>query len=317
MNQPQHKTICVLGSLNMDLVMRLPRVPDAGETLIGHQFNTYGGGKGANQAMACAKLGARASMVGRLGKDDFGRALHGALVDAGVDTQELKLLDTVETGVAMIMVDDAAQNRIVLAQGANLHIKPADIAARPDLIEQASLLICQLEIPLETNQYAIGHAHARGVPVLLNPAPARALPADLLAKVSYLVPNETEASLLTGVPVIDLASAAMAARQLRDMGCEHVLITLGAQGVLIADTLGIRHWPALQVQAVDTTAAGDTFIGGLATGLAEGLSLDQAAQLGMCAAAVSVTRPGAQPALPYRHELAAYPYQATWLEQTP
>ncbi|HEY9100591.1 ribokinase [Chitinimonas sp.] len=317
MNQPSNKTVCVLGSLNMDLVMRLPRVPDAGETLIGHQFNTYGGGKGANQAMACAKLGGQAAMMGRVGDDDFGRALHGALQEAGVDTQELKLLKTVETGVAMIMVDDAAQNRIVLAQGANLHILPADIDQRADLIGEARLLICQLEIPLETNRRAIALAHTRGVPVLLNPAPAASLPADMLAQVSYLVPNETEASLLTGTTVSDLASAAVAARQLRAMGCRHVLITLGAQGVLIADDKGIRHWPALQVKAVDTTAAGDTFIGGLATGLAEGLTLDEATQLGMCAAAVSVTRPGAQPALPYRQELAPYPHQATWLEQTP
>jgi ribokinase len=304
----QGRPIVVVGSLNMDLVMRTERVPAGGETLAGHDFNTLPGGKGANQALACARLGGKVAMIGRVGDDGFGRTLCAGLAQDGVDVAAVLETPAVTTGVAVILVEDSGQNRILLAAGANGRLTAEDIDRAADLIRGAALLIVQLEVPLAAVRRAVALAGAAGVPVLLNPAPAAALPADLLAQVDLLVPNETEAALLTGRPAGGRDAARAAARILHGQvapGSGRVVLTLGQDGVLVLDEKGERHHPAARVTAVDTTAAGDTFIGGLAVGLLEGLELDAAIALGQRAAALCVTRPGAQPSIPRRSELVS------------
>jgi ribokinase len=295
--------IVVVGSLNMDLVLTVARAPNAGETLTGRTLQLIPGGKGANQAVACARLGGRVAMIGRVGRDEFGEQLRKSLAADHIALDHLGSDDQAGTGVAMIMVDDSAQNRIVLVPGANGAFTPEHVDEARALIESAGLLLLQLEVPLPTVMRAIEHAARSGARILFNPAPAQPLPAEWFARMDYLVPNETEASLLTGINVTDPASATGAAQKLRSRGARVVLITLGAQGVLIADAGGTRHYRPPTVKAVDTTAAGDTFIGAFAVGLTEGLALDDAAKLAMQAASLSVTRVGAQTSIPYRSEL--------------
>ena len=299
------RAIIVVGSLNMDLVFRVPRAPEAGETLTGRGFAAIPGGKGANQAIACARMGAPVAMIGAVGGDDFGAALIGALAADGVDAAHVQREAAAPTGVAMVMVDDAAQNRIVLAPGANARLAPAAIDAARDLIAGAAMVALQLETPVETVLRAAQAARAAGRRVLLNPAPAptQPLPDALWPLVDDLIPNESEAAALTGVAVVDEASARAAARLLRGRGVGRALITLGARGVWFSGPEGERLLPAAAVVARDTTAAGDTFIGGYAAGLREGLDPFAAAALGQRAAALCVTRAGAQPSIPFRHEL--------------
>lgn len=298
------KPVIVVGSLNMDLVMRTPRVPVGGETLHGHEFSTLPGGKGANQAVACARLGAKVSMIGQVGNDGFGTTLRDGLAADGIDVSGVQRTTAAGTGVAMILVEDIGQNRIVLAAGANGALTPADIDAHAVRIGGAAMLVLQLEVPMPVVQRAIEIAHAAGVPVLLNPGPAAPLPEDVWSQVDILVPNESEATLLSGVEVTDAASAYAAAKVFRQRGVKCVLITLGANGVAVIDDAGERHLPAHVVKAVDTTAAGDTFIGGLSAGLVEGMTMDDAVALGQRASALCVTRHGAQPSIPYRREIA-------------
>ena len=297
------KPIVVVGSLNMDLVMRLPRLPVGGETLTGHHFSMLPGGKGANQAVACARLGGRVRMIGQVGNDEFGKTLLGGLLADGVEVSGVSQSSLAGTGVAMILVEDVGQNRIVLAPGANGALSESDIERfAPDIVN-AAMLVVQLEVPLCAVSRAVDIAYGAGVPVLLNPAPAKLLPENLWSKVDILVPNESEASLLADCAVDGVNSAFSAAERLRRRGARRVLITLGEQGVVIVDDRGARHLQAEKVSAVDTTAAGDTFIGGLVVGLCEGLSLDDAAAFGQRASALSVTRHGAQPSIPYRREI--------------
>ncbi len=297
------KQIAVVGSLNMDLVMRTPRVPVGGETLNGHEFSTLPGGKGANQAVACARLGGKVGMIGQVGTDGFGNTLRDGLSIDGIDVSGVKQTSSVGTGVAMILVEDIGQNRIVLASGANGTLSLADIDAQSAAIEGAAILVVQLEVPMPVVQHAIAIAHAARVPVLLNPAPAAPLPEGIWPQIDIMVPNESEASLLAGISVIDASSAFAAAQIFRQRGVKCVLVTLGEQGVAIVDDAGERHIPAQVVKAVDTTAAGDTFIGGLTAGLVEGMNLNEAVALGQKASAVCVTRHGAQPSIPFRHEI--------------
>jgi len=293
----------VVGSLNIDLVMRTPRLPEPGETLAGHDFRALPGGKGANQAVACARMGGRVVMVGQVGADPYGASLRQGLDRDGIGTALVRQAPAAETGVAVILVEDNGQNRILLAPGANGALRPEDLEEAAGTIRDAALLITQLEVPLPVVARAIAIAHEAGVPVLLNPAPGAALPDELLAQVDILVPNETEAGLLCGMPVGDPASAFRAGRELQRRGVGWVLVTLGARGVAVLDEAGERHFPACAVQALDTTAAGDTFIGALASALVEGQSLDAAVALGQRASALCVTRAGAQPSIPFRHEL--------------
>jgi ribokinase len=296
--------IVVVGSLNMDLVMRLERVPEGGETLRSREFRTVPGGKGANQAVACARMGGRVVMAGQVGDDGYGQVLCAGLAADGIDTAAVGRRAGMSTGVAVILVEDNGQNRIILDAGANGAFAEADLEAVRPALRDAAMLVTQLEVPLPVVRQAIAMARQAGVPVLLNPAPSLPLPAELLAQVDLLVPNESEAALLCGFPVGDFASACAAGRHFRAQGVGRVLVTLGERGVAVVDERGERHFPAFKVAAVDTTAAGDSFIGGLAIGLSEGLDLDAAVQLGQRASALCVTRAGAQPSIPYRRELA-------------
>jgi ribokinase len=294
--------IVVIGSINMDLVLRVPRMPLPGETLTGGAFQTIAGGKGANQAVACARLGSTpVAMIGCLGDDAFGQTLRAALVTDNIDVSHVAMLPGVASGIASILVDENGQNSIVIAGGATDLLTPAHNDAAMPLLSRASIVVLQLETPLATVQHAIGVAHSLGKTVVLNPAPAASLPAAVLAQVDYLIPNEIEAAmLLDGGKSADHAASAAA---LRALGCRNVLVTLGAEGVHAALAGGSTDYPAQAVKAVDTTAAGDTFIGGFVAALAAGASPAAAIGLGQRAAAVGVTRQGAQTSIPYLHEL--------------
>ncbi|MBO9514948.1 MAG: ribokinase [Variovorax sp.] len=296
--------IAVFGSLNMDLVVRVPRVPEAGETLHAHAFMTNPGGKGANQAVACARQGARVAMVGRVGSDAFGQALTASLEADAIETAHVATAPA-STGVALIMVDDSGQNRISLIAGANAFVGAEDLARLADDLAAARMLLLQLEVPMDAVLQAATLAHAKGCRVVLNPAPAQALPESLWDLLDLLVLNETEAALLSGLAVDDIAGAARAAEALRRRGPAQVILTLGSEGVVACDAAGCRHFAALKVDAIDTTAAGDTFIGALCAALARGESMDAGIALGIQAAALCVTRAGAQASIPHRHELQA------------
>jgi len=295
--------IVVIGSINMDLVLRVPRMPLPGETLTGSAFRTIPGGKGANQAVACARLGRTpVAMVGCVGDDAFGTTLRAALVADGIDVSHVTALPGVATGIASILVDADGQNSIVYAGGANDLLTPAHIDAALPLIARASIVVLQLETPLDTVRHAITVAYGMGKTVVLNPAPAAGLPGAVLAQVDYLVPNEIEAAMLLGAHATPDDHAASAAA-LQATGCRNVLVTLGAKGVHAALADGSRDFPARAVKAVDTTAAGDTFIGGFVAALASGADAAAAINLGQRAAAIGVTRHGAQTSIPYLNEL--------------
>ncbi len=298
------KPIVVVGSVNMDLMLRCVTLPRPGETVLGHSLRTEPGGKGANQAVAAARLGQRVAFVGCIGDDHFGTPATAGLRAAGVDLTHLSVVNHCTTGVAMVQVDDRGQNSIVLDPGANSALTVAHVDEAARLIAQAGLLICQLETPLPAVQRAIEIARAAGVPVLLNPAPAQPLPEALLRQIDLLVPNEVEASLLTGLAVRDRSGATQAAAQLLAAGCGNVLVTLGAEGLVWADAQGCRHRPAQAVPALDSTGAGDAFIGALAAARAAGQDLNSAIDFAQRAAAFSVQRRGAQASMPARGDLA-------------
>ncbi|ERZ11346.1 ribokinase [Pseudomonas aeruginosa] len=296
--------VLVVGSLNMDLVVRAPRLPRGGETLAGQSFTTIPGGKGANQAVAAARLGAGVAMIGCLGDDAYGDQLYRALQAEGIDCQGVERVAGESSGVALIVVDDSSQNAIVIVAGGNGHLSPAVLARHEHLLEQAQVVVCQLGSPLETVGHVLRRAHALGKTVILNPAPAtRDVPADWLPLVDYLVPNETESELLCRLPVDSLESAGRAAERLREMGAGRVIVTLGAQGALLVGEGRVEHFPVARVKALDTTAAGDTFVGGFAAALARGLDEAAAIRFGQAAAAISVTRLGAQTSIPSREEV--------------
>jgi len=299
--------VVIVGSLNMDLVTRAPRLPRGGETLAGHSFVTVPGGKGANQAVAAARLGASVAMVGCVGDDAYGDQLRTALLAEGIDCDAVTAIAGESTGVALIVVDDNSQNAIVIVAGGNGHVSCAVVDGFDALLSQAEVIICQLEIPLDTVGHVLKRGRELGKIVILNPAPASApLPADWYPLIDYLIPNESEATLLTGLPVDSVASADVAATALLAAGASKVIITLGAQGSLFASNARSQHFAAPKVQAVDTTAAGDTFVGGFAAALAEGKSESEAIAFGQIAAALSVTRAGAQPSIPTFNEVQGF-----------
>lgn len=289
--------IVVAGSINMDLVGRVPRIPGPGETLLGSTFSVEPGGKGANQAVGAARLGAPVAMVGRVGDDDFGRRLRDGLAADGIDVAGVATDPLAATGVALITVADDAENSIVVLPGANASVSAAAVA--DVLLDAATVVLLQLEVPLETVVAIAVRARARGVKVVLNPAPAQPLPDELLASVDWLTPNESEATALTGAPDPVDAAAALRARGVGD-----VVVTLGSQGICHVGGAGVTRMPAVATTAVDTVGAGDAFNAGLAVGLHEGRSPADALSLAMAAAGVQVSRPGAQRAMPRRDELS-------------
>lgn len=297
--------IAVFGSINMDLVVRTPRLPAPGETLTGRTFFTVPGGKGANQAVACARLGVPTRMVGRVGDDGFGEQLRASLRGYGVNDAGV-LTTPGPSGVAVIAVDDAAENTIVIIPGANGAVSVADVARLEQALSDARVLLLQLEVPLEAVIAAARAARDRGVVVILDPAPAQALPEELYTLADIITPNESEAAILTGLTVADDAAAAEAARVLLARGARRAIIKLGARGAWVADSADERLAPAFAVTPVDTVAAGDAFNGGLAAALSEGRSFDEAVRWGLAAGALSVMKSGAQPSMPERAELMRF-----------
>ncbi len=295
-----------MGSSNVDLIVRVPRLPRLGETLVGHSAHLGFGGKGANQAVMAARLGAQVTMVSCVGRDVFGDSVLRNYRDQGIDTAHVRVDAQHVSGIAPIFVDDEAHNVIVIVPGANLALSPDDVRRAVPAIRGADAVVCQLEVPVETTLEAFRVAASGRARTILNPAPAATLPDELLRLIDLCVPNESEAELLTGQTVDGVAGATAAARALLARGPRAVIVTLGAQGALLLDASGPTHLPAVPVAAVDPTGAGDAFIGSLAVFLAEGRSLRESARLASAVAALSVTRIGAQASFPSRAAVEAF-----------
>ena len=299
------KRIVVVGSINLDLVASTPRIPSAGETVAGISFHTFPGGKGANQAVAAARLGCPVSMIGKLGTDAFGMQLRKTLEGASVDTCGIGSVP-VSSGVALIATDADGENAIIVVGGANECLEPADLDANLDILRQAGLVLTQLEIPFETVEYLSALAEREKIPLMLDPAPARPLFASLLHRVDWLTPNETEAAALLGCSVSDLSHDQLeeAGNTLLSRGAHNIILKLGGRGCYLALSDGTRQFvPAYHVTAVDTTAAGDAFNGAFAAALLSGKDPIRSAEWACAVSAISVTRRGAQPSMPTTEEV--------------
>ncbi len=303
------RSVLVVGSANMDMVVLTKRFPKPGETVLAHEFGMYPGGKGANQAVACAKLGGDVTFLGKMGRDMFRERLLSSLESEGVDLSNVLVDENAPTGIALITVDGEGQNEIVVVSGSNMKLTVADISAQEKLFDRAGVVMLQLEIPLETVVRAAHMAKERGAAVILNPAPATALPNELLEAVDYITPNESEAELLTGRSVSDAASCVEAARALLERGVSHVILTVGDRGVVHVSADGVHSYPAYRVNVVDTTAAGDAFNGALAYAIGRGDGLEEALPFANAVAASCVTRMGAQTSMPLLRDVERFQKQ--------
>jgi ribokinase len=292
------KKILVIGSFMTDLVVQTPKVPVEGETIIGNTFNRFTGGKGANQAVAAARLGGDVTMIGKLGEDDFGREHIDALNSENINHHSILFDSQASTGVGNVVIDSNGNNRIIVVPGANLKLSEKDIEAFENVIINSDIVVLQLEVPMETVYKSIELANKHGKTIILNPAPAQPIDPKYMDKVDYFVPNETEASLLTNIEVSNLETAEKAAEALLLQGYKNVIITLGNKGVIFKNNTEMKFVKAYTVKAVDTTAAGDSFIGSFAYGLSNNMSIEQSLNLAVAASALTVTKLGAQPSLP-------------------
>ena len=297
--------VLVIGSSNTDLIIKVARIPKLGETVLGGKFARAAGGKGANQAVAAARAGGEVTFIARVGRDANGEQALAGFAAEGIDAKRVIRDAKFPSGVALILVDPDGENSIAVASGANDRLNPADVRRAKWAFRRARILLLQLETPLPTVAAAIELAAASGVRVVLNPAPARPLPAQLLRRVYLLTPNQSEAELLTGVTVDDEVTAAKAAGQLLARGVQNVIITMGLHGAFVAGKDLRQMIPGFKVKAVDATGAGDVFNGTLTVALAQGQSLLEAAKFACASAAISVTRFGAQPSAPQRKEIQA------------
>lgn len=295
--------VVVIGSSNMDMVVRCAELPLPGQTVTGSDFAMNAGGKGANQAVAACKLGARTQLVARLGNDVFAEVSRRSFQDVGLGTDYLITDEKAASGVALIYVDENGENEIVVALGANALLTPEDVDQALPAIREAKVMILQLEIPMETVKHAAQLAAENGTKVILNPAPVRKLPASLLKNTTITIANETETLVLTGAEDIGIHTAVNASRPLLDAGVESVIMTLGKFGALLTNKSSATRVPGFKIKAVDTTSAGDTFTGAIACCLAEGKSLEDAVLFASAAAALSATKRGAQISMPSREEV--------------
>jgi ribokinase len=295
--------ITIIGSLNMDLVVQACRVPLAGETLAGSEFNMIPGGKGANQAVAARRSGAATRMVGCVGQDAFGQVLLDSLSQAGVNVEGIHRLADVSTGIANIVVEETGDNRIIIVPGANGRVTTAMLFAEWEQIAGSSMVILQHEIPLATNHAVIKRCQSEGIPIILNPAPFYPIPEEVLSTVDVLILNETETAALAGMPVDGVQAARQAAQVLYKNENQTIIVTLGKAGAVLLNHDGLIHQPAFRVKAVDTTAAGDTFVGSFAASKLAGTSAAEALVYAAAASAMAVTRLGAQASIPTRDEV--------------
>lgn len=300
---PTPQQILVVGSSNTDMVVRSAHLPRPGETVLGGTFLMNPGGKGANQAVAVARLGGQVTFICKVGSDIFGHQARQLFEEEGIDTTYVCTDTEHPSGVALITVDDRAENCIVVASGANAYLLPEDLKGIEKVLDRTEILLVQLEIPLETVEYVAALARERGKKLILNPAPARPLSRELLECLYLITPNETEAEMISGVKIVDETSAIQAAVHINEMGVDNVIITLGSKGALVYADRQATRIPAYEIQAVDTTAAGDVFNGALAVSLSEGNTLIHAARFACKASALSISRVGAQASVPYRNEL--------------
>jgi ribokinase len=299
-------SVVVLGSINTDLTTYVPRLPGPGETLFGHSFITVPGGKGANQAVACARLGVDTKMVGRVGNDGFGKEPLRALETEGVDTSSIFVDDETSTGLAVICVDDAAENSIIVISGANMSLNDDDVARCKLLLSDAEVVMLQNEVPLTVSIEVAREAHAKGIKVIHDPAPAKELPKDYFPHIDVITPNEVEAEALVGFPIHSMKDGEKAAAQLRDLGVGAAVIKMGKAGAYFDAEQGKGMIPAFHVDAIDTVAAGDAFNGGFAAALIEGKPFDERVRWGVAAGALAVTKRGAMPSLPFREDFEAF-----------
>jgi ribokinase len=301
----QSKKIVVVGSCNTDMVIKADRLPVPGETILGGTFFMNPGGKGANQAVAASRMGGNITLISKTGNDVFGKQSVMLYTAENIKTDFIYSDPKHPSGVALITVDSQGENCIVVASGANAYLNPSDIDKASAEIEGSDLVLMQLEIPIETVEYVAEMASKKGIKVILNPAPARALSDNLLKHLYVIIPNKSEAEILSGIKVSDIESAKQAANIISAKGVDIVVITLGSQGALIKQYDEYLFVEAFKVDALDTTAAGDTFCGAFCVGLSEGRSIPDAVKLAARAAAITVTRMGAQASIPYRSELSS------------
>lgn len=291
---PKRPRIAVVGSANVDLTTFTDQFPKPGETIFGDKFDLGFGGKGANQAVAAKLCGADVFMVARVGDDLFGPATIGNFESLGIDVRHVRQVAGVSSGVAPIFVDPAGQNRILVVKGANDRLMPADVDTASDILQTVDCIVLQFEIPLETVYYTIQFAHKHGIRCILNPAPAQRIDTKAITDLDYFVPNESEAESITGIPVRNVDDAKKCAEELLGYGVGRVIITLGANGALLARSDGIEHIPAFKVRSIDSTGAGDAFIGSFAVFLGEGLPEQEAVKRANLYAGLSTTGIGTQ-----------------------